>query len=67
MADKQNGKVTNIELEMMVDEMMRLSPYVIKGLQENAKQLKVRYDALKQEGFTDQQALEIVKVRGAEF
>lgn len=57
-------KVENVELEMMVDEVKRTQPYVIQNIQIEAKTYFARFEALKAEGFTPEQALEIVKARG---
>jgi len=63
MADKTNGKLTNVEMEMAVDEMTRGLPYLVKEIQIKSKLLKARYDSLRSEGFTEKQAMEIVKTR----
>lgn len=65
--DKSNGKITNIEFQMMIDEMIRTLPFQIEAFQQNAKLLKSRYDALVKEGFSEKEALDIIKARGAEF
>ncbi|MBG9548404.1 hypothetical protein [Cytobacillus firmus] len=65
--DKPNGKITNIEFQIMIDEMVRNLPYQIEAFKLNAKLIKARYDALKDEGFSEQEALEIVKARGTEY
>lgn len=62
--DKVSGKITNVELQIMVDELKRMLPYQIEQIQINSKILKARYDSLKKEGFSDKEALEIVKARG---
>lgn len=63
MADKANGKVTNIEWEMALDETRRQLPYFIQNASMTAKLLKAKYDSLVAEGFTAEQAMEIVKTR----
>lgn len=63
MDQKTNGKLTNIEMEMALDEMKRNLPYMIQNAAVSAKFLKAKYDSLIGEGFTEQQALEIIKVR----
>ncbi|MFP7735496.1 hypothetical protein ACLHDF_19155 [Priestia aryabhattai] len=63
MAEKVNGKVTNVEMEMMIDDLIAKLPYVIKSNAAGAKVLKAKYDSLKEAGFTDEQAMEIVKTR----
>lgn len=65
--DAPNGKVSNIELEMAIDEMKRYLPYQIQMFILNSKALKARFDALKGEGFTDEQSIEIVKARGTDL
>nr|WP_259547921.1 hypothetical protein [Heyndrickxia oleronia] len=58
-----NGKLTNIEMEMAIDELKRNLPYSIQSTAVTAKVLKAKYDSLVSEGFTEQQAIEIIKVR----
>lgn len=47
--------------------MIRVAPYQVRMYQEEAKLLKARYDALIAEGFSKEEALEIVKARGSLF
>ncbi|MED4977214.1 hypothetical protein NST70_13720 [Weizmannia sp. FSL K6-0777] len=63
MADKTNGKYTNIEMEMAIDEVRRSLPYLIENTAIQAKVLKARYDHLVVEGFKPEDALEIIKTR----
>lgn len=63
MTDKSNGKVTNIEMEIMLDEQRAKLPYLIQNYRIQAKLHKARYDSLIEEGFSEQQAMEIVKTR----
>ena len=63
MADKTNGKITNVELEMMFDDVLSKLPYLIKNSGIQAKMLKAKFDNLVGEGFTEAQALEIIKTR----
>lgn len=63
MVDKVNGKLTNIELEMAIDELERNLPYQLRNISIQAKVFKTKFDSLKAEGFSDKQALEIVKTR----
>lgn len=56
------GQYSNIELEMIFDNFVKALPMQ----REMSKLLKARFDALVSEGFTEQQALEIVKSRGVE-
>ncbi|MGF9907913.1 hypothetical protein [Brevibacillus porteri] len=62
--DKPNGKLTPIEWQMLIDELVAEMPYQIKMYAESSKLFKARFDALIATGFTEQQALEIVKARG---
>ncbi|KZE67030.1 hypothetical protein AWM68_19765 [Fictibacillus phosphorivorans] len=66
MSEKPSGKLSNVEFEMMVDEMIRTLPYTIKYHVELSKLYKSRYDSLIAAGFSDKEALEIVKARGIE-
>ncbi|MRS27118.1 hypothetical protein [Bacillus sp. RIT694] len=61
---EKNGNYSNIELEMMLDAMKKNLPIQIKYHNELAKLYKARFDALVREGFTQEQALEIVLARG---
>lgn len=61
--DKTNGKLTNIEMEMAIDEVKKNLPYLIQNAALSAKFIKSKYDSLVAEGFTEKQALEIIKTR----
>lgn len=58
-----NPRFTPIEWEMMVDQQIETTLAIIKIQAANAKLMKAKFEALKAEGFTEQQALEIVKTR----
>lgn len=55
-----------IELEMMVDTLVEQLPAYMRYHSELAKLYKSRFDSLVREGFTEQQAVEILKTRGIE-
>ncbi|MCU5537266.1 hypothetical protein OCB04_15125 [Bacillus cereus] len=59
-------KYTNVEFEMMLDNMIQMMPIQIKYFDELSKLYRARFDSLVKVGFTEQQALEIVKSRGIE-
>lgn len=54
---------TRSDAEKSIEQFYNLLPDTLKYLPGQAKCLKQKYDALVAEGFTDQQALEIVKTR----
>ncbi|TBL21788.1 hypothetical protein EYB35_00035 [Bacillus paranthracis] len=62
--NEQNGKLSNIKFEMILDDFKGQLHLQIQYHGELAKLYKARFDALVKEGFTQEQALEIVKDRG---
>jgi hypothetical protein len=54
---------TSIEFDMMADQILRVVPAQLRLYPEYAKMLKAKYDSLVAAGFTEIQALEIVKAR----
>lgn len=64
--DNPNGKITNVEFEMMVDEMIRTIPFQVKYHIELSRLYKSRYDSLVKAGFSKNEALAIIKARGLE-
>jgi len=58
-----NQKITNIEMEMALDEIKEKLHYIIQLNDYNARVLKAKYDSLVDEGFNENQALEIIKTR----
>ena len=55
-----NKATEQLQLEMELDNMRGNLPYMIQLVQHNAKLSKAKYDALLEEGFTEEQALKIV-------
>ncbi|KMZ43969.1 MULTISPECIES: hypothetical protein [Bacillales] len=65
--DRPNGKLTPIERQMMIDAFVEEMPFQINLLVESSKVFKARFDSLVASGFTEDQALEIVKARGLQI
>ncbi|UED78103.1 hypothetical protein [Brevibacillus sp. DP1.3A] len=65
--DQPSGKLSPIELQMILDDFINRAPFQIKYFVESAKVYKARFDSLVAAGFTEVQALEIVKTRGLEL
>lgn len=59
-------KLTNLELDMMADEVRRMLPFQIEAIKMNAKALGERREALIKEGFTREEAMDIIKARGVD-
>lgn len=55
------------ELKRTVENFRQTSGYMIEMMQISARVYRARYDALIAEGFKPEEALEIVKARGAEI
>ncbi|MGK5512032.1 hypothetical protein [Brevibacillus formosus] len=62
--DQPTGKLSPIEWQMLIDDVIAEMPYQIKMYIETSKLYKGRFDALISSGFTETQALEIIKARG---
>lgn len=54
---------TQVEFEMIVDRILLAMPALIQLQPAHAKILMAKYKALIEAGFTEQQALELVKTR----
>jgi hypothetical protein len=61
--DGTNGKITRVEMEMALDQFLEGVPVILQMMGPQAKLLKAKYDALVKEGFSEAQAIEIIKVR----
>ncbi|MGG4449628.1 hypothetical protein [Brevibacillus porteri] len=65
--DTPNGKLTPIEWQMLIDGLVAQMPFQIQVYAHSSKLFKARFDALVAAGFTEPQALEIVKARGMDI
>jgi len=54
---------TRTDTEKAFEQVLQEIPVIIKMIPIQANAMKVKYDALVAEGFTPEQALEIVKTR----
>jgi hypothetical protein len=61
--DQPNGKVTRAEMELALDQVKEMLPVLIRRAGSDAQLLMAKYRALVAAGFTEAQALEIVKTR----
>ncbi|TCO69522.1 hypothetical protein [Marinisporobacter balticus] len=53
-----------LQMEMAIKEMVKMMPEQIQLCKLVAEQQKIYFDELVKQGFTENQALEIVKVHG---
>lgn len=60
-------KYTPVELEMMADDFEQIEPFKKRILESDSVLLYARYQSLIKEGFTPEEALEIVKARGTQI
>ncbi|ECD6517259.1 hypothetical protein E2329_22540 [Salmonella enterica subsp. enterica] len=56
-------RYTKVELEMMIDDIKHSLEYQMQLIPLQAKIHKERYDSLLKEGFTKEEAMDIVKAR----
>lgn len=64
---QQQPSLSFLEMRVAIDEMKENLPYVIELWQVDAESMHARYEALKASGFTNKEALEIIKARGAQL
>lgn len=61
--DQPNGKMMQIEMEIALDQMREVLPSTLEMSKMQMQIIRVKYLELVKEGFTEAQALEIVKTR----
>ena len=62
---QQQPSLSFLEYRLAVDEMRDNLPYIIEYWGIESVSMKARYDELQAAGFSQQEALEIIKARGA--
>lgn len=60
-------KLNPAAMDLAADEYDVRLPYLKRMLETEAVLINARFEALKKEGFTEEQALEIVKARGSQM
>lgn len=63
MSQEPNRKYTEIELEIIAEQVLNIMPAQYLVYPEFARAMKAKFDALVTAGFTEQQALDIVTAR----
>lgn len=63
MENKPSKALMNLQIQMGMDNIRNLMPHIIEQQKLNAKVHRARFDALVSEGFTENQAIEIVGKR----
>ncbi|WP_374964598.1 hypothetical protein [Lysinibacillus sp. RS5] len=58
--EMKNSAMMSLEIQMMMDNLIKWSPLLMKHYVTTAKLRKSKYDSLIAEGFTEQQAIEII-------
>lgn len=58
--EMKNSAMMSLEIQMMMDNLIKWSPLLMKHYVTMAKLRKSKYDSLIAEGFTEQQAIEII-------
>lgn len=61
--DQPNGKMSNLEMEMALDQQEAIMPLFARKVAIEGKMLRSKFDGLLAAGFTEQQALHITATR----
>lgn len=61
--DNINGKLTQAEMEILLDDLQKNLPVMMQKTSLDAQLLRKKYNSLVESGFSEQESLEIIKAR----